>query len=288
MNNKTSTKTKVPGAGSQEMQLIQQAMEMATQQLDAIKQAGGFINSQYAIGNQANAGLIGGLNDISSAGQANNAQIDQLIQRELARFQSGQMATPEELAEIDAAISGAQRVGEIDIERATTEELDRINQEIAPSLGLRPTDTPIMDRSGKVAAEALRQRGQLSSSLASQRASSILNLPVNRSAILGQSVGLADAVNQNRAALAESAFINRLRLSGQIGSQGLGLATGIPNNLPGLASTFAGTRVAGAGSSTTSPLLTPGLITGGIGGIGGLLSGLGSIGDAGGWGSIFG
>lgn len=269
MNNKTKQKTKVGAAGSTEQTLLDKALEMVNLQLDQFKQTSGLFGPQNAIGAEAAKGLPGDLANLEGA--ANNQNYNDLFARQLAALNSGQFGTPEQIAQLNESINQAQTSGNIAIDQSSKDALDQIRDEIAPQLGLRSSDTPILDRFGRVAAAATNQKGQLTANLASQRASGLLNLPTMS---LNQ-LSLAGNIQQNQAALAESAFLNRLRLTGQIGNQSLGLATGIPVNPASLESTLVGTR---SGSTSLSPaLLSPSSIAGAAGGIGGILSGVGSI-----------
>lgn len=110
---------------------------------------------------------------------------DQLIAQQLERLQAGGQATPQEVDLINDAVSRALAAGETDIERFQTESTERLREELAPQLGLRPSDTPILDRGGRVAAEAVRQQGQLVNSLEGQRAQALLNFPLERAGLLG-------------------------------------------------------------------------------------------------------
>ena len=281
MSSESSTSVSLPKRTPEEQQAIQMALALAQQQLDAIKQFGGFQQAQQALAQGQLPGLQTDLANLTGqAGQADQI-FDQvlpgymdILQREIGRFSGGQLATPQELSEIDAAIAASREAGGIEIDRATEAAYRDLFENVAPSRGFKPGDTPILDRGGLIASEGLRQRGTLESTLAGQRANARLALPAQRSGIMLNTLGFLSGLQQQRSQLAESAFLNRLRLTGQIGQQGLGLATGIPANIAGLTSTLGQERIAGAGTTTSSPFFgNIGSIGQAAGGIGGLLTG---------------
>jgi hypothetical protein len=80
-----------------------------------------------------------------------------------------------------------------------------------------------------VAEEAITQKGLLESQLAGQAAGLAIDLPNQRTALLGslagQQTGLAQAGQQFQASLAQNAEANRLNLTQSVGQLGLGLAS---------------------------------------------------------------
>lgn len=170
------------------------------------------------------------------ASQLDAAQ-DELLQDMLDRIRAGGSATPEEIELINSATEQALAAGESDITRFVKLGLEQLREELAPQLGLRPGDTPILDRGGRVAAEGARQQGQLVSSLRGQQFAARLGFPLQRAEALGGlNLGQQDrtqAIKAFQAQLTESAFINRLRLAQTSTSAGLGLAgAGQPNIAP--------------------------------------------------------
>ena len=192
---------------------------------------------------------------------------EELLNLELERIRRGGAATEEEQALIDEAARRAIEQGESDISRFQTETTERIAQELAPALGLRPTDTPIQDRAARVGAEATRQQGQLVSGVRQAQATAGLNFPLARQQLESAQTQfqqqLSQATGQFQQQLQQAAVLNRLRLFQAPQQLGLGLATGISFASPGFQ----------RGSTTTT--------SGGganLGGIGSLLSGLGAFG----------
>lgn len=156
-------------------------------------------------------------------------------------------ATPEQQRLIEEATRRALETGESDISRFQSQATEQLREELAPQLGLRTGDTPILDRGSRIAGEATRQQGQLVSNLRGQQATSLLNFP-----ILAQ---------QFQADLKRNAFINRLQLGGSRATAGLGLAGASTPNIGGFPT----------GSTTTS---SRGI---GLGDIGAAAGGLGAL-----------
>lgn len=183
-----------------------------------------------------------------------------------ADFTAGQIeragaASAREVDLINEAVFRALEAGEADIERFQSQATEQLREELAPQLGLRPGDTPILDRGSRIASEATRQQGQLVSRLRGQQAESLLNFPLQRGQFLSN--------------LNQSAFTNRLQLAGAQSTAGLGLA--------GVATPNIGPAFSGLNQTQTTGGLGFGELAGGIGGI---LQGLGAIGQAGGFGAI--
>ena len=139
---------------------------------------------------------------------------------------------------------------------------------------MRPSDTPILDRGARVAAEATRQGGQLTSNFRLAGLSAQLNLPLAQSQLLQAGTAaqgqLLQATSQFQDNLRSQAISNRLGLFESVGGLGLGLATrvnigGFPSFQRGSTSTTSGGGgIAGLGSI--------------LGGGGGFLTGLGATG----------
>ncbi len=275
----TTTQLNIPGPTSEEQQLTQLQIQLGESQLSAIKQ-------QTALQEQL-VSELGPLQELQAA-EAERALAEaertgpireELLQRALDDIRRGGAATPEEIRLIEEAGAAGLAGGEINIERFETEALRGLREELAPSLGLRPSDTPILDRGGVVAAEALRQKGTLSAAIQQSGATARLNFPLARSQLLQAGVGaqqtLQESVRQFQEQLRTQAFINRLNLTGQTAGLGLGLATGFQPNLAGLSSVLGGLR-GGTQTQTTSQGFFPTLFQG-IGALGGGLEGVGAV-----------
>lgn len=198
---------------------------------------------------------------------------DELVALQQERLRSGGEATPREVELINEAVERALAAGEADIERFQSQSTEQLREELAPQLGLRPGDTPILDRGARIAAEAGRQQGQLVNTLRGQQASSLLTLPLARTEVLGgltqQGLGLAEAARQFQSQLQQSAFTNRLQLAGAQSTAGLGLA--------GVATPNIGPAFSGLGSTQTISGSSSAGFGEVAGGIGGLLLGLGAV-----------
>ena len=196
---------------------------------------------------------------------------EELLTLALEDLRRGGAATPEQISLIEEAGAAAIARGETDIERFRGEGLEVLREELAPSLGLRPSDTPILDRGSRLAAEAARQQGQLVQGVRGAEATARLNFPLAQSQLLQASAfgqqSLAEAARQFQDNLRQQAFTNRLNLQSTVGGLGLGLATGVSVPFPGFQR--------GSTTSTSDPL---GGFTSILGGAGGFLSGLGAVG----------
>jgi hypothetical protein len=142
---------------------------------------------------------------------------------------------------ISSAISGARAVGQKQIDDFVSGNFLSAN-EVAAARGLSPTDAPVGNIRGRIAEEAISQKGLLESQLATQQAELSLNLPMQRLALEGQVAGqvgsLAQGASAFQAALAQNAEANRLNLVGTTAQAGLGL-TGLAATGPG---TLTGSR----------------------------------------------
>src|SRR3990167_10555780 len=149
---------------------------------------------------------------------------------------TGQISSDYETGLINQAIEMALASGTSDINTAFQESLDILKQNLAPSLGLRPGDTPILDRGGKLALEASRQKSQLSRGLRGQRAQFLQDLE-------------------------QRSFSNRAQLLGAIQGGGLGLA-----GMGGSGNTL-GALTAGRTAQQSTSSFNPFQAAGGIGGL---------------------
>jgi hypothetical protein len=175
------------------------------------------------------------LQQIEFAGETLPVQRE-LLESELERIRRGGAASDEQKALIGDVTERSIEAGTADIDRFLDDALGRIRNELAPARGLRPTDTPILDVADDAVAEAVRQRGQLTSGLRAAQASAELNFPLAASQLASaqtqfqQSFGLDTAAFASR--LSESASSNRLRVSellraniGDVSGRGIDLAS---------------------------------------------------------------
>ena len=235
MGSKTTTTVDPPS--EEEKALQQKQLELADFQLEELRRQSE-LQQQFAAD-------IGPLLEQQTAdaelarerGEALFPVQEELLQLALDDIRRGGAATPEQIGLIEEAASAGIAAGGVDIERFRTEGLEALREELAPSLGLRPGDTPILDRGARVAAEATRQGGQLAQRFRGAAATAQLSLPLAQSQLLQasalgqQSLGLATQQFQEK--LRQAAFTNRLNLQSSIGGLGLGLATGVNVGFPG-------------------------------------------------------
>lgn len=133
--------------------------------------------------------LQGELRDLFSPGA--QAGLEERIGR------AGQL-TPEESRLIEEEASLRLESGRSDIQSFLGEGLGMLRQTLAPSRGLRPSDSPIIDRGSLLLQEAIRQQGQLGRSVGAETARQKLQFPLQRQAF--------------QESLRNQAFTNRLNL----------------------------------------------------------------------------
>jgi hypothetical protein len=102
----------------------------------------------------------------------------------------------------DEAATAGIAAGSADIDVATREGLGLLREELAPSLGLRSTDSPILDRGNLLARKGVEAKGGLERTL---RAQALTNRLALLSASAGTGLGLAGigAGNTGLAALGQ-------------------------------------------------------------------------------------
>ncbi len=230
----TKVTTNVPPPTETELALQERQLELAEFQLTELQRQSA-LQQEFAEG-------IGPLLETQAA-EAERALEErerlgpiqeELLNLALEDLRRGGAATPEQIGLIDEAAEAGIAAGGTDIERFRTESLEALREELAPALGLRPGDTPILDRGARVSAEATRQGGQLAQRFRGAAATARLNLPLAQSQILQAGTAaqgqLVEATRQFQADLRNQAFVNRLNLQSTVGGLGLGLATGVPFN----------------------------------------------------------
>ncbi len=306
MGGKTETKVDFPAPTPEERALTANQLDISKAQLAALLQQTEFQNKAFeAYGPliQTQADLLKAqYGDLSTpeaqalAARQSELQRQQLeyqianlpVQQELLDMQlddlrRGGAASPQQLELIKQASDAALAAGESDIAAFQEEATARLRDELAGALGLRPTDTPIVDRGALIAKEAVRQQGNLASNLREAQATAQLNFPLAAQQ-LQAGIGLSQqqmsqAASEFQAQLRQAATSNRLALASGLGGQlsnvasgGLGLSSIGPN--PGL-------TPFGRQQSYTQTQRTPffsGLgLADALGGLGGLGMGLGAL-----------
>ena len=257
---------------AEETELINRQIELADFQLQELQRQSALQETAFD--------ELGPLLDIQTAEAERQAERalalepvqDELLQLQLEQIRRGGAASPEQIEAINEATGEALSQGESDILRFTGLAQEQLREELAGSLGLRPGDTPILDRGARIATEGVRQQGQLASGLREANATARLNFPLASAQVFGAQnqfqQSLAQSAQEFSAQLRDAATLNRLRLGQTQGSLGLGLATGIPGNLGAISSNLASRR----GSTSTTSTSGGGL------GLGSILSAASTLG----------
>ena len=280
---KSSSQTTAAPLTAEQKELLQLEIEKAGFQLESIGEQSEF---QSFLFNQFFGGEFedqSGDPNISKTIQDTQFQqaMDALGISSDALFRESELAAggakidPETAAFIDQIFEGQFESGASAIDRQVTDALQLVREELAPSRGLRGSDTPITDRGFRIAGEGQRSKGELLSTLSANAAASKLNFPLQQGQLTSArnqfltNFGSASAGFAND--LQQQAFLNRLNLINTTGGLGLGLATGIASNPGG---TAVGLQQGGTTSSTVNaPLNFGSLLSGG----GALLTGIDDV-----------
>lgn len=267
----SETVTQQANLTPEQRELINRQVELADFQLAELRRQQRFQRTAFE-GAEEQAGIV----ESEAARQtARSRELepvqDELLGLQLERIRAGGQATPEEVDLINQAVEQALAAGETDIERFRSQGLESLREELAPQLGLRPGDTPILDRGGRIVAESQLQQGQLVRGLRGQQAQSLLNFPLQRASVLGGLTGgqqeLTENIQRFQSQLQQSAFTNRLQLAGARSTAGLGLAgVSAPNIGPAFSNV--GTTETSSGGAGFGEI---------AGGIGAVLLGIGAI-----------
>lgn len=280
----SSTVVNVPGPTAEETELTKQQIELQKQQIEILKQ-------QRVEQGTAFEFLQKSLDELNKrqASLETDPVLKEITDLQLDVLRRGGRASPEERQLIKEATDAALAQGASDIETAQTAALKGVRDVLAPSRGLRPTDTPIQDQANQIGAEGVRQLGQLTRGLRGAQASAELDFPLARGQFLTEVSGfasnLAQASREFQAGLREQAFQNQLALAGMRQQGQLGLMGVQPS---GAAALQALTNVRRSQTTTTSSFSQRGP-SNVLGGLGMLAFGLGSLGSGiGGFTSLFG
>lgn len=205
-------------------------MEIVRQQLGALAMQFGFQDQALSLVPELRDQLAEGMKTSPEQQALNEKQISaqsEMLDRELERIRRGPGASDEQKRLINESTEAQIARGRSDIEAFGRDQLDIITQELAPSRGLRPSDSPIQDRGFKLGGELTRQYGSLVSDLRGQQAQAELNFPLaaneSQSGLNQFQQQLAQSAGNFQSQLGQQAFSNRLSLFGQVGQMGLGL-----------------------------------------------------------------
>ena len=228
---------------------------------------------QVEASNLANRVNLGTAQDLGGQFDAFGLGLDRLSND----INRGRTASGADLRAINSAAEGALGAGLADIRSFRDEGLQSLRNELAPARGLRPGDTPIVDRGGRIVAESNRAADVLSGNIRAQAAQQQLQFPLERRAAdlagLGLQGQFATGQQQFLTALQQQAFQNRLGLAGQLGTSGLNLA-GLGLNTANLSGRGLGNTFAPQPPSQGGGFLSE---FGGIGGVGALAGGVGGL-----------
>src|SRR3990167_7870598 len=270
----SSTVVNVPGPTAEETELTKQQIELQKEQIEILK-------GQRAEQGLAFEFLQKSLDDLTTkqAQLADDPILKEVQDLQLDLRRRGGRASPEERQLIGEATGAASAAGKSDIQTFANEAISDVGRILAPSRGLRSSDTPIQDVAGKIQTEATRQFGQLERGLAGVRAQAELDFPLARGQFLtevsGFAANLAQGARDFQAGLQQQAFINNLSLN-QLRQEGaLGLLGVQPSGASAL-SALAGVRAAQTTTTSSFSNRTQPNI---IGSLGSLAFGLGSLGS---------
>ena len=269
----STTVVNIPGPTADEQELTKQQIELQKEQIDILKAS----RSEQGIAFEFLKTSLDELNSRQSELE-NDPVLKEITDLQLDILRRGGKASPEELQLIKESADSAIAQGTSDIETAQTDALKSIRDILAPSRGLRPTDTPIQDEANRVGAEGVRQIGQLTRGVRGAQASATLDFPLARGQFLTEVSGfasnLATASREFQAGIRERAFQNQLALAGMRQGGQLGLLGVSPTGASALQA-LTGARAAQTTTSGSFSQRQPANI---VGGLGMLAFGLGSLG----------
>jgi len=107
--------------------------------------------------------------------QEQQAQLENIRNQQAYQAQLQQAAT-QSGGIFDQAASAGFTAGAGDIDNATRQSLVQLREELAPSLGLRSTDSPVLDRGGLVERQGILAKSSLANSLRAQALTNRLSL----------------------------------------------------------------------------------------------------------------
>lgn len=206
---------------------------------------------------------------------------DELLQLQLDSLRRGGAATPEQIQSIKEATDAGIAAGSADIDLSTGRGIGLISDELANARGLRLTDSPIAREATLLARSGEDQKASLIKNLRASEASARLNFPLAvqqvQSGINLNQQQVFSAAQQFQESLRQRAWQNRLALTGQAQSGGIGLAS-IGGGNQAL-NALTNSRLANTTQTTTgSKGIGLGEFGQAAGGVGAALSGLRAVG----------
>lgn len=240
----TST-TNIPPMSQEERDLINLNAELTKRQLTSIDQLAPFQQQMLQIAldqmqqQAAQDKVINGAvspeeqaaltrQQYQSALKAGPMQ-DEILQRQLDTIRLNGAASPEQLAMIKSAADTAITSANSDIDANTSRGIGLISDELANSRGLRLSDSPMSSEAALLAREGEIQKGGVEKSLRANQANATLNYPLAvqgvQTASANASSQIAQAAQTFQQTLRQKAFENRMSITGNATSTGLGLAS---------------------------------------------------------------
>ena len=229
-------------SSSQRPLVSKREKEFQAIQTDLAREQLGFFKDFLRPAGEEALGDLGDITDVISGltGDQQQSFVDQLFgtaraagesfgsltSQSLENIQNVGTLSAEDEALIDSRADAALEAGRIDIRGGLSNALEDLRQFSTTRLGLRPGDTPNVDRGGRIAEQAVRSEAQLASGLRAGAAQQKLDRPLavsaQKSAQIGQQQGIQSARSDVLANLQNAATANRLNLAGTASSAGVG------------------------------------------------------------------
>ncbi len=287
----SSTVVNVPGPTPEETELTKQQIELQKEQIAILK-------SQREEQGVAFSFLQKSLDELNTRQQEleEDPVLKEVTDLQLDILRRGGRPSAEERQTILDATNAAIGAGKSDIQSFSSEAIQQIRDIMAPSRGLRPGDTPVIEASERVQQEATRQFGQLERGLQGVRAQAELDYPLARGQFLTEVSGFASNLAQSsrefQQNLRDRAFQNQLALSGMRTQSAMGLL-GVSPTSTGALQALSAVRAAQTTTTSSFSQKQSGNLLGSLGnfamGLGFMGSGIGSLfGGAGGAASMAG
>jgi len=200
-------------------------------------------SSGSAVAPAAGGGTLG----MAQPTGAGDPIVDELVQGDLNRIRGGGEASDYQRQYLQQIADESIGLANSDIDAGLSDSLMQVRDILAPSRGLRTTDSPILDRGQLLAKEALRLKSQFAGSARAAQAKGMLEYPLAQGQVVGE---WSSALKDFQDRLKQSATQNRLALLS--GIQGGGLALAGVGDAAGAASNMQRERMANATTTQTT------------------------------------
>ena len=185
------------------------ALEFSGRQLEAFGDARNFSKDLFGAANK-------GLEGLNFGGLQNDPTSQAALQAEQQRLAGGGISE-QELNTINSAAQNQIGILGRDVNEFAANQRQQLIQDVTPGRGLRPTDTPILDRGFQIGSAATKQFAQGAAAIGGQALQAQLDRPLQTSQA---NQGLLSLQGN----LASQDFQNRLNLAGGASQTGLALA----------------------------------------------------------------